>query len=511
MAASLRHPLSWLVWLAMAIIYLPLLPAGAMLLAPAFSVVNWQRLLNDPQLPQAAIATLVSTLIATLGALFIALSLVALFWPGKRWRRLSTRLPWLLAVPHVAFASSALLLFAEGGLFYQVCTVCSPPYDRYGIGLGLTLAVKESAFVLWAIYAVLPEKRLAPQKIVLQTFGYGRFQTLNWLLLPAIAPVLGAVMLAVLAWSLSVVDVAIVLGPGNPPTLAVLAWQWLSQGDEIQQAKGALASLVLLLTLAIMALAAWGVWRLWRRRIPQVQGIRHPQPRALAGKSFALLLPLCGVACALLLAAAAQNSQPVSDSVGNSLWLGLCSASLGAVICLLWLASGPSRFDGWIWLPLILPALPLVDGQYQLALYTWLDGEWIAVLWGHLLWVVPWMLFILRPAWRARDPRMELLARTLGWQRGRIFWLVTLPALTRPLLTALAVGFSVSIAQYLPTLWLGGGRFPTLTSEAVALSSGGETSTLAAQALWQLLLPALFFAATALLAWLTGRYRQGLR
>ena len=35
--------------------------------------------------------------------------------------------------------------------------------------------------------------------------------------------------------------------------------------------------------------------------------------------------------------------------------------------------------------------------------------------------------------------------------------------------------------------------------------------TLAAQALWQLLLPALFFAATALLAWLIGHYRQGLR
>ena len=67
MAASLRHPLSGLVWLAMAVIYLPILPAGAMLLAPAFSLTNWQRLLNDPQLPQAAVATLVSTLIATLG------------------------------------------------------------------------------------------------------------------------------------------------------------------------------------------------------------------------------------------------------------------------------------------------------------------------------------------------------------------------------------------------------------------------------------------------------------
>lgn len=72
-------------------------------------------------------------------------------------------------------------------------------------------------------------------------------------------------------------------------------------------------------------------------------------------------------------------------------------------------------------------------------------------------------------------------------------------------------GLSVSIAQYLPTLWLGAGRIPTLTSQAVALSSGGEVQTLAAQALWQLLLPAVCFTLTALLAWLAGRYRRGLR
>lgn len=481
MAAPLRHALRLLAWAAVALIYLPLLPAAALMALPALRRARWLSLFADPQFSQALAATLVSTLLSVGGALIITLTVVAALWPSGGWRRLAARLPLLLAVPHVAFATAALLLFADGGWLPRLLPFFTPPVDRYGIGLGLTMALKESAFLLWVVYGLLGEKRLAGQATVLKSLGYGRWQCLKWLVLPTLLPALSIALLATAAWSLSAVDVALVIGPGNPPTLA------------------------------IMALAAWGVWRLWRRRIPQVQGIRHPQPRALAGKSFALLLPLCGVACALLLAAAAQNSQPVSDSVGNSLWLGLCSASLGAVICLLWLASGLSRFDGWIWLPLILPALPLVDGQYQLALYTWLDGEWIAVLWGHLLWVVPWMLFILRPAWRARDPRMELLARTLGWQRGRIFWLVTLPALTRPLLTALAVGFSVSIAQYLPTLWLGGGRFPTLTSEAVALSSGGETSTLAAQALWQLLLPALFFAATALLAWLTGRYRQGLR
>ncbi|HBR2508719.1 TPA: ABC transporter permease subunit, partial [Klebsiella pneumoniae] len=303
----------------------------------------------------------------------------------------------------------------------------------------------------------------------------------------------------------------LVLGPGNPPTLAVLAWQWLSQGDDLQQAKGALASLLLMTILGGLALVAWGGWRIQRQYQPNLRGIRHPHPHALPGRLLAALLPLSGLLGALLLAGLARSAPPQMDALGNSLGLALAACALGAAVCLLWLACGPARGDGWVWLPLVLPALPLADGQYRLALYAWLDGEWWTVLWGHLLWVVPWMLFILRPAWRQRDPRMAVIARTLGWGSTRIFWLLTLPSLTRPLLTALAVGFSVSIAQYLPTLWLGAGRIPTLTSQAVALSSGGEAQTLAAQALWQLLLPAVCFTLTALLAWLAGRYRRGLR
>lgn len=52
MVSSLRYPLSVLVWLAMAVIYIPLLPAGAMLVTPALSQANWQSLADDPQLPR---------------------------------------------------------------------------------------------------------------------------------------------------------------------------------------------------------------------------------------------------------------------------------------------------------------------------------------------------------------------------------------------------------------------------------------------------------------------------
>ena len=41
--------------------------------------------------------------------------------------------------------------------------------------------------------------------------------------------------------------------------------------------------------------------------------------------------------------------------------------------------------------------------------------------------------------------------------------------LLRPLLIAGAVGFAVSAAQYVPTLFAGGGRFMTLATEALSL------------------------------------------
>lgn len=511
MAAPLRYALTALCWGLMLFIYLPLLPAAELLLSPAISVAHWRQLFNDPQLPQAIISTLVSTLIGVGGALLLALLAITTLWPSPRWQRLASRLPWLLALPHVAFATCALLLFAEGGELYRLFPMLTAVSDRYGIGLGLVLAVKESGFLLWVCWALLGERLLAEQVVVFKSLGYGRGQSLIYVILPALMPSLSIALLATTAWTLSVVDVAMIIGPGNPPTLAVLAWQWLNAGDTDELAKGALACLLLLALLFMLAALAVGLWRTCRRRHPHPDGNRQPRFPQLPGRAIGLMLPLSGVLCTAFLAWLAHASLPAMHTINNSLWLALLSSLIGAAVCLLWLEWGPSRHQRWLDLPLLLPALPLAAGQYQLALYGWFDGLLTTVLWGHLLWVVPWMLFVLRPAWRQIDPRQVLLAKTLGWRRGRIFLQLKCPLIIRPLLSALAIGFSVSIAQYLPTQWLGGGRVPTLTTEAVALSSGGATATLAAQALWQLLLPMFFFLLTALLARQVSHFRRGLR
>ena len=265
-----------------------------------------------------------------------------------------------------------------------------------------------------------------------------------------------------------------------------------------------------MLLLAAYVLLGYLLWRGWRRTIPRVDGVRKPATPLLPGNTLASFLPLTGVLCVVLLAILADQSTINSEALINSLTMGLVAAFIALLLLLLWLEWGPQRRQLWLWLPILLPALPLVAGQYTLALWLNLDGSWTAVVWGHLLWVMPWMLFILQPAWQRIDSRLILIAQTLGWSRAKIFFYVKCPLMLRPALIAFAVGFSVSIAQYMPTLWLGAGRFPTLTTEAVALSSGGSNGILAAQALWQLLLPLIIFALTALVAKWVGYVRQGL-
>ena len=109
MATPLRYALIFLLWAMVAVIYAPLIPAALTLISPALSLTHWQALFADPQLPQALLATLVSTTIAAVGALLIALLVIVALWPGPKWQRMCARLPWLLAIPHVAFATSALL------------------------------------------------------------------------------------------------------------------------------------------------------------------------------------------------------------------------------------------------------------------------------------------------------------------------------------------------------------------------------------------------------------------
>lgn len=73
-------------------------------------------------------------------------------------------------------------------------------------------------------------------------------------------------------------------------------------------------------------------------------------------------LPLTGVLCVVLLAILADQSTINSEALINSLTMGLVATFIALLLLLLWLEWGPQRRQLWLWLPILLPALPLVAG-----------------------------------------------------------------------------------------------------------------------------------------------------
>lgn len=164
-----------------------------------------------------------------------------------------------------------------------------------------------------------------------------------------------------------------------------------------------------------------------------------------------------------------------------------------------------------IYLPLIVPQISFMFGLQVLSIWLGVDASFSALVLAHLVFVLPYVFLSLSDPWRAHDRRHDLIAAGLGMSRARTLIRIRLPMLTRAILTAAAVGFSVSVGQYLPTVLIGAGRLTTVTTEAVALAAGGNRRVIGVYAFMQTLLPFLAFSIATGLPGLLFRNRRGLR
>ncbi len=536
MAAALR-PVKRQVTAALLalLIAVPLLWVTLSAVGAALDPGAWAGLQADLQWPRALAMTLWTGVAAT--ALSVALTawLLAGSFPGPLWQRSVRVLSPMLAVPHAAFAIGLAFLIAPSGWLLRLLSPWAtgfeapPPWpttqDPWGLGLIAVLVAKEVPFLLWAAASQLQRAdtatRLARELDAARSMGYTR-QAAWWRVLwPQLWPRLNGPLIAVLAYSLTVVDMALVIGPTSPPTLAVLAWQWLLDADPGLNAQGAavawlLAALVGLAALAVQALTRWLHWRQrWVRGTRGRPGRARPRTWNL--------WPLAGAYGAVLAALAVGSVSgvwpfpqfwPASfslqgwESVGASartLWVTLALATASSATALLWavawLECAPAAWDArlrrLVYLPLLLPSVLWVVGLHRLSLAWGIDARWPGLWLAHSLAAAPYVLIALSPAYQGFDARYAQIAASLRKGHWAFLLRVKWPLLKAALLAALAVGFAVSVAQFLPTLFVGAGRFNTVTTEAVTLASGAQRSLTAAYAWLQWLLPALVFAAAA--------------
>ena len=202
----------------------------------------------------------------------------------------------------------------------------------------------------------------------------------------------------------------------------------------------------------------------------------------------------------------------------QTLAIGLITTGLALLLAALCLENETRQrqafgraYLGVVYFPLIVPQGSFVFGIQILAVALGLESLLATVIVAHLVFVFPYVLLSLSQPWRALDLRFAASAAALGAAPWRVFLSVRLPLLLRPILTAAAVGFVVSVGQYLPTVMVSGGRVETVTTQSIALASGGNRRLVGAYALLQTLLPLAAFAlAGGVPRWL-ARHRRGWR
>jgi putative thiamine transport system permease protein len=524
-----------------------LLIASCAYILPAIGQFEaWKALWEAPNLGRAIGMTLWTGLASTLLAWWLTAWLLSHAFGKLWWHRLVRSLSPLLATPHAAFAVGLVFLIAPSGWLLRAVSPWltgfeQPPQiatsqDTYGLGLIAMLVFKEVPFLLWAAVTQLQRDdtgaRWQREVWAAQTLGYSQQRAFWQVLWPQLSQRLLWPLLAVLAYGLTVVDAALIAGPGSPATLSVRAWQWLQDSDEATNATGAVAGWLLT---ALVALAAALMWlrgwlaSAWRKSKSRGRRGKDSLPRAWSTGRIAwgsVMLLYAAVLLALAVGSVAgvwpfpallpqslsweawASVVGSSKSVWITLSLALCSSALSLMWAVAWLELAPPRWDAalrrLLYLPLLLPGVLWVVGIHRLALAGGLTGAWLGVLLAHLLAVLPYTLIALSPAYQGFDARYAYLSSTLGKSRWAFLCQVKWPLLRQSLWSTAAVGFAVSVAQFLPTLYIGEGRIVTVTTEAVTLSSGGQRSLIAAFAWLQWLLPAIAFS---LAAWL-GRPRR---
>ncbi|MFZ1471149.1 MAG: ABC transporter permease [Paracoccaceae bacterium] len=520
-------------------------------IVPAFSPGAIAALWAWPGLIPAARLSVVTGVVSTLLALGLTVLILAGLRGTRAYALLIRLISPLLSVPHAAAALGLAFLIAPSGWIARALSPWAtgwqvPPdilllNDPAGLALIFGLVTKEVPFLLLMALAALPQTDAHNRLTLAQTLGYSRAMGFVLTVLPGLYRQLRLPVYAVLAYAMTTVDMAQILGPTRPPTLAVQLTDWMM---DPQVTKHPLASAGALLQLVLVG----GTLMLWRggealaRRL-----ITH---MALTGRRAAnldrLVTPLAavgaGVITAALIAGLAglalwsvagiwrfPDTLPQGFSLrtwamaAEGLWaatlttagLGLATAGIALALSLGCLeaehryALPHGRSLIILWLPLLVPQIAFLPGLHALALASGTGGL-PATLAAHLTFALPYAFLSLAPAYRAFDPRIAPLAATIGAGPNRIFWTLRLPILARPVLTAAAVAFAVSVGQYLPTLLIGGGRIQTLTTEAVALSSGGNRRVIGAYALMQMALPALAFALAIAVPTLAFRNRRGM-
>ena len=162
--------------------------------------------------------------------------------------------------------------------------------------------------------------------------------------------------------------------------------------------------------------------------------------------------------------------------------LGLLTALLSLIIAVP-VSKALAHRDFWgkgfvrtlVLVPIIVPGIAVIVGIHVSMIRLGLTRTFLGVAIMHTVFAVPYSIRILTNVFEIIGEELEQQAAVLGAKPLFIFLRVTIPRIMPGMLAAGMLAFTVSIAQYITTFMIGGGRIITITILLVPLIRGAET------------------------------------
>ncbi|MFW8590901.1 ABC transporter permease [Glaciecola sp. 2405UD65-10] len=530
--------------------------------AHSFTLNVFNQLLAVKGLVSMLVLSFTSGFLATIIAVASAFLLLAVFYRSAFLNKLQSWLSPLLVLPHAAAAIALLFVLSPSGIVASAVVNISEiftntmsnsggilppvwyfPYDKQGISIILALAIKELPFIFLMAVSVLSQPQLKTKFDGYYNsacaLGYSPVVAFFKTIFPVVYPQVRLPILAVLAYATANVEIPLLLGPNNPPTLAVAVVQWFNHVD-VSMRFQASAAAMLQVAVTLLAIATWRIAEqlfTWLKDWFFTNGNRQTgqwfaQIFAYTMVTIYALLVMLIVVSTLLWSVAGYWSFPsllpqgftllhwqttlsaLAEPFKNTMILAVIVSAFSVLIATLALEAETvkalpnkhlNKLNGGssallsitLFLPLLVPGVAFLYGLvwFQLAYFN--DAVWLHLFVSHMVYVLPYVFISLAVAYRKFEPKYIQVANGMGKSPWQVFIHIKLPLLFGPLMIAFALGLAISFSQYLPTLLSTGGRIATVTTEAVAAASGSSTRLTAVYVVVQTIMPILGF----LLAW----------
>ncbi len=504
-----------------------------------------QQVLEYPTFYPSLLNTVCVVISSTTLLFILTFCINAYVYNSKFWRYLERNLPILLACPHVSMAIGFSFLLSPSGWLVRLFNFESPLNfqtinDPYGLSLISFFVVKELPFMLFMSIIPLNSPEVKQMYLTSLTMGYSHIRTWIYVIYPYIRTKLMLPLLIVAAYIAGNVDVSAILGMNLPPVFSVVMFDWLLDANTTFHGYAGFGFLVLLLSFLFLwfslALLQYGIKLLrnhltcyyfytkktkydmvitWIARISLIAvfiislfSLLSNFVWSFTGRwKFPHSLPT-----KYTLRIWQDNWELIFESMLTTIAIGGIATMLSLLTILILLesiATLPPQIKKIITILflvlLLMPQIMVSYGISALFLRARITNYFCTTLYVHCLYSMAYMHFILHPAFEQYPSNYSHASLLLGKSRIKTFLQIKMGLMAKPLIIASVIGFSVSIAQYIPTLFLGSGRITTLPIETISVFYGSDRRLMGAYGLLLTIIP---WCALIISLWLVHKKRN---